>query len=263
MRKFILNFGIMITGVYMCASCNLISSAGFNDKGLPTPDAEKIEQFHNSTKIDHSIWDELLKAHVKKDGKVDYQGFKKDRFKLDLYLNKLSGLKPDGTWSRAEILAYYINLYNAYTVDFILQHYPVASIKDISGAWTREFIKIGDVKISLGGIENSLLRKMEEPRIHFAINCASISCPKLLNEAYTPEKLEEQLEKVTAEFINSNENQITPDSVKLSSIFDWYKSDFTQNGSLIDYLNKYSEVRINSAARISYNDYNWALNDSK
>jgi hypothetical protein len=261
MKKFILHFGLLITGACVFASCNLISSAGFDDKGLPAPKIMKNEQVQTSIKMDHSIWDELLKKHVQENGLVDYKGFQSDRDSLDKYLKSLSANKPDNSWTRKELLAYYINLYNAYTVDLILNNYPVESIKDISGAWTKEFIAIGDVEISLGGIENSLLRKMNEPRIHFAINCASISCPKLLNEAFTATKLEEQLDRVTREFINSDKNEIDNDVVKLSRIFDWYKNDFTENVDLIGYINKYADKQINLKANISYKDYNWALND--
>ncbi|MDX1762548.1 MAG: DUF547 domain-containing protein, partial [Christiangramia sp.] len=137
-------------------------------------------------------------------------------------------------------------------------------IKDINGAWTKEFIKIGETEVSLGAVENSLLRKMNEPRIHFAINCASISCPKLMNRAYTAENMKELLEKATMEFINSDKNDISKNSANLSSIFDWYKGDFTENGqNLIDYVNQYSEVKIRPNANVSFKEYNWELNDQK
>lgn len=247
----------------MFASCNLISSAGLNAKGLPTPDASEQTSSEKDPVIDHSAWNNLLKKHVNASGMVDYKGFKNDRSKLDEYLKLLSSQEPSKDWGANELLAYYINLYNAYTVDLILRNYPVKSIKDIDSPWTSEFIKVGDTEISLGGIENSILRKMNEPRIHFAINCASISCPKLLNEAYTADKIEEQLEKVTMEFINSDKNEISKNSAKLSSIFDWYKKDFKENGTLIEYINQYSNTKINSGANISYKEYNWNLNEAK
>ena len=108
----------------------------------------------------------------------------------------LSENEPTEVWSVQELLAYYINTYNAYTVNLILDNYPLKSIKDISGPWTKAIIPIGDNKLSLGGLENGILRKMNEPRIHFAINCASYSCPKLLNEAFTASRIDEQLEQV-------------------------------------------------------------------
>lgn len=264
MKKLIVSFAILISGACMFASCNLISSAGLNSKGLPAPDVGEVSSTDQAVEIDHSLWDQLLQDHVQENGLVDYQGFKGDREKLDNYLKMLSSQQPAEAWGADELLAYYINLYNAYTVDLILKNYPVKSIKDISGAWTKEIVKVGDTEISLGGIENSILRKMNEPRIHFAINCASISCPKLMNEAYTADKIEEQLEKAASEFINSDKNEISPNSARLSSIFDWYKKDFTKTGkSLVAFINQYSETKMKSGANISFKDYNWNLNDVK
>ncbi len=253
----------MISGLCMFASCNLISSAGLNSKGLPTPDVSQQISRDTDPILDHSTWDALLKKHVKANGLVDYNGFKNDRAELDKYLKMLSSQEPTEDWGTNELLAYYINLYNAYTVDLILRNHPLKSIKDIDSPWTKEFVKIGDTEISLGGIENSILRKMNEPRIHFAINCASISCPKLLNEAYTADKIEEQLERVTREFVNSDKNEISENSAKLSSIFDWYEKDFKESGSVLDYINRYSDTTINSGASISYKEYNWNLNEPK
>ncbi|SDS24154.1 DUF547 domain-containing protein [Gramella sp. MAR_2010_147] len=263
MKKLFLSFAILISGACMFASCNLISSAGLNSKGLPTPDASEQTSSDVDQVMDHKIWDDLLQKHVSASGMVDYKGFKNDREKLDKYLKMLSAQEPTNDWGANELLAYYINLYNAYTVDLILRNYPVKSIKDIDSPWTSEFVKVGDTEISLGGIENSVLRKMNEPRIHFAINCASISCPKLLNEAYTANKIEEQLERVTKEFINSDKNEISKNSAKLSSIFDWYKKDFKENGTVIDYVNQYSNTKISSGTSITYKDYNWDLNEAK
>jgi hypothetical protein len=146
-----------------------------------------------------------------------------------------------------------------------LDNYPIKSIKDINGPWTKGIVPIGNKMLSLGGIENSILRKMNEPRIHFAINCASISCPKLLNEAFTATKINEQLERVTREFIASDKNEITPQRVTLSSIFDWYAKDFTVNGKqdVIGYINLYSEQKIAREATLAYKEYNWNLNEQK
>ena len=249
------------------SSCNLISSAGLSSKGLPTAEAPAELPSETSASeiiVDHSAWNTLLQKYVSKEGLVNYKGLAKDQQKLNEYLQMLSKNKPTKDWSVQEQLAYYINSYNANTVKLILNNYPTKSIKDIDGAWTKDIVNIGDVKISLGGIENSILRKMNEPRIHFAINCASVSCPKLLNEAFTASKINEQLDKVTKDFINSDKNDISKNSVKLSSIFDWYKKDFTLDGkTVLDYINKYSEVKVASGTAISYKDYNWNLNEQK
>ena len=103
---------------------------------------------------------------------------------------------------------------------------------------------------------------MNEPRIHFAINCASASCPKLLNIAYKADNIETLLEKATKDFISdSDKNKISKENVQLSKIFDWYKKDFTKNGSLIDYINQYCKFKIDSDAKIYYLDYDWNLNE--
>ena len=252
----------------VATSCTLISSAGFTSKGLPTPEVPKnlISTIGNSSvNLDHSGWTKLLQKHVDTNGDVNYKAFKNDQKELDTYLNMLSENKPDNTWSVQELLAYYINLYNAYTVDLILKNYPLQSIKDISGPWTKAIVPVGDVMMSLGGIEHSILRKMNEPRIHFAINCASFSCPKLLNEAFTAEKINEQLDRITREFINSDKNNISEESAQLSSILDWYEKDYLVHGigSLREYVNQYSDIKIREGAKITFEDYNWNLNEQK
>ena len=118
--------------------------------------------------------------------------------------------------------------------------------------------------VSLGDIEHQILRKMEEPRIHFAINCASYSCPKLLNEAYTASQLEFQLQKATKGFISdSSRNQISSEKLHLSNIFKWYKKDFTQQGSVINYIQPYIAINIPTDAEINYLKYDWSLNERK
>lgn len=144
----------------------------------------------------------------------------------------------------------------------ILDNYPVKNIKDIKKPWDQEFIVLEKRAYSLGEIEHKILRKMNEPRIHFAINCASYSCPNLLNEAFTEAKIEKQLEQSTMSFINdTTKNYITKDNIEISKIFDWFSGDFIKEGNLIDFLNRYSTVKINLNAKIKFKDYNWNLND--
>lgn len=226
-----------------------------------------------TTPPSHQIWDQLVKAHVKSNGMVDYKGFIREKAKLESYLKLLSDNAPDRkTWSKNQQLAYWINAYNAFTVKLIVDNYPTKSIRDlgpklkiplIKDVWHYKFFKIGGVESSLDEIEHSIIRKeFDEPRIHFAINCASVSCPPLLNEAFVPEKLESQLQKVAITFINDpTRNKITPDAVQISSIFLWFKGDFTKKGSLVDFLNQYSKVKIKSNAKVSHLDYNWNLNE--
>jgi len=247
---------------YLNHRFGLISLAGLNGKGLPTKEVKgNLASFQmvSAISIDHTEWTALLKKYVTEDGKVDYKEFLQDKNKLDSYLNALSKQVPTNNWSVQEQLAYYINLYNAQTVNLILRNYPLKSIKDISGPWTTDFIIIGKKELSLGALEHSILRKMNEPRIHFAINCASGSCPILLNEAYTAAKLDEQLNKVTRRFINSENNSITEKNLELSRIFKWYKTDFF-DGDLIKYINQYSDVTVTPNAKIRFKEYDWNLN---
>ncbi len=247
-------------------SCGLLSAAGISKQGLSAKSAPanlQAASTQSSVTLDHSAWTLLLKKHVNQEGFVNYKSFAVDRPALDEYLTYLSGFVPDNTWSVQEQLAFYINLYNAYTVQLILDNYPTASIKDLNGPWTRAFVPVGKKQLSLGGIENSILRKMNEPRIHFAINCASYSCPKLLNEAFTANNIDTQLDKVTRDFINSERNQITTSEAKVSSLFDWYAKDYLANnvGSVIAFINAYSEVQIPEGTNLTFLDYDWSLNE--
>jgi hypothetical protein len=264
-----MNLILKMAGLFYIAlsfnGCALFSAAGLSSQGQPVKEVKtplKSTTQGSEVNVDHSQWDKLLKKYVDSDGLVDYAGIKKEDKALQSYLKMLSSQEPNDRWSVQELLAFYINLYNAYTVDLILDNYPVESIKDISGPWTRGIVPIGNNDLSLGGIENGVLRKMNEPRIHFAINCASISCPKLLNEAYTAARINEQLDKATNQFINSDKNEITIGNPKLSSIFDWYQKDFNIDGEqdVIGYINQYSEVKIEENAPIGYLEYNWNLN---
>lgn len=245
--------GLLIFGLFACSG-SLLGGTGTNPPS-------------------HLPWDQLLKSHVGTDGKVNYKGFIKDKAKLEAYLKTLSENAPDRSkWSKKEQLAYWINAYNAFTVKLIVDNYPTESIRDlgpklkipmVSDVWHYKFFKIGGKESSLDEIEHSILRKeFEEPRIHFAINCASVSCPPLLNEAFVSEKLESQLQKVAVNFINDpKRNKITPESAQVSSIFSWFKGDFTKKGSLNDFLNQYSKVKLKPNAKISFLDYDWNLNE--
>jgi hypothetical protein len=218
----------------------------------------------------HEQWDQLVSEHVTSEGWVDYKGFMGDSPALKEYLQTLSSTPPDENWSREEKIAYWLNVYNAFVIQLIINHYPVESIKDIGPAlaiptvndvFTLDYIIIGNEEISLNDVEHNILREMDEPRIHFAVNCASISCPKLRDEAYTAEKLDLQLDDQAHYFLNESEkNELSADRVEISKIFSWFSEDFTRQGSVIDYLNKFSEVEINPDADIDYKDYDWALN---
>ena len=213
------------------------------------------------TGVDHSTFDKLLKAHVSSTGVVDYAGFKSDASKLDSYIATLNENPIQSNWSKDEQLAYWINAYNAHTIKLILDNYPVKSIKDINGGkpWDKQWIKLGGKTYSLNNIENDIIRPtFNEPRIHFAVNCAAESCPPLHNGAWTASNLESNLELSTKKFINNSKyNQISASGASISSIFDWYGGDF---GDVKAFLNRYSNTKLDSSSKISYSDYNWNLN---
>ncbi len=213
----------------------------------------------------HMAWDQLLKKHVSPEGWVDYRGFAGDKKRLISYLEDLGHHLPGEDWSREAKLAYYINLYNAATVLLILEHYPLKSIRDIPRPWAKKRIQIGDQRYSLGELEHDILRKMGEPRIHFAINCASVSCPKLLPRAFVEETLESQLEAVTRDFINDpSRNRFSPGEARLSRIFKWYRKDFeNRNTSLIDFINRYLTDPLPAGIPVSYLPYDWSLNEKQ
>ena len=210
----------------------------------------------------HSSFDALLQKYVSAEGQVDYKGFKIETSALRAYIASLSENLPDDTWSKEDKLAYWINAYNAMTIDLIIRNYPVASIKDIKDPWKQRFWKLGDKWYNLDEIEHQIIRKMGEPRIHFALVCAAVSCPKLYNKAFTASSLEEDLAKLTREFLSdSSKNTLTEDSIELSKIFSWFAKDFKQDGSLVEFLNKYSDIEISENAKKRFKKYNWALNE--
>jgi hypothetical protein len=212
-----------------------------------------------------TIYNGLLQAHVTQDGIVDYKSF--NRKKLRLYLASLEKVTPEPTWSKNRKKAFWINVYNAYTLQIILDNYPLASIlkikKAAKTAWEIPFVKVGNRRYTLDHIEHEILRKKyKDPRIHVGVNCASISCPKLLNVAFTEKNVDAQLENLMTGFVNdTNRNKISKKKINISKIFSWFKEDFTEKGSIIEYLNQYSRTPINKNAQIRYKSYDWNLNE--
>ena len=226
-----------------------------------------------SSPIEHGMWTTLLQKHVDAMGNVDYRGFIRDSVALNEYLDLLSSHHPNRkNWSEQERLAYWINAYNAFTVKLITDHYPIKSIKDIkrgiifiNTVWDIKFINIEGQEYTLNNIEHGIIRKrFKEPRMHCAINCASISCPALLNEAFEANQLEQQLTEVTRAFLaDESRNKITENVVQLSKIFSWFSGDFKTGGykGVLDFVNKHTDTNVSTDAKKSYLDYNWALNE--
>jgi hypothetical protein len=136
------------------------------------------------------------------------------------------------------------------------------NIEGSNTVWNKKFVKIGGRQLSLDEIEHDILRKQfNEPCIHFAIACASFSCPPLRREAYSAKRLDSQLEDQAIRFINdSRRNKISASNAQLSKIFSWFKEDFTRDGSLISFLNRYAQTRLKPDAKVSYLEYDWKLN---
>ena len=259
MKKKILIPIILLTVVcfYFFSNCNSINT---NFK----PSSAKS--------ISHELFEELLVANVTDKGNVNYQNFIKEKKKFIQYLDLLSDNAPSPKWSKNQKLAYWINAYNAFTIKLIIDNYPVKSITDlhppmsiglINGIWHKKFFRIGGQEMNLNAIEHQILRKdFEEPRIHFAIVCASKSCPKLLNHAFVADKIEEQLMQQAKAFLADDfRNKIKKEKIELSKIFSWFKGDFTKKSNLITFLNQYSPTPIDKNASISYLDYDWSLNE--
>ena len=216
-------------------------------------------------RAEHDTWNALTKKYVSATGKVNYKGMKSELPKIKSYLRQLETAFPKKDWSKNEKLAYWINLYNASTVHLIASNYPTTSITKLSGGkpWDKKFVKSGTKTYSLNDIENTIVRpQFKDPRIHAALNCAAVSCPKLLNGAYLPNKLNAQLDKQTRAWINdASKNKLNGNKAQVSQIFDWYKADFKDG--VVAFLNKYimTSVALEPNAKITYLEYDWALNE--
>jgi hypothetical protein len=221
-------------------------------------------------RVDHSIFGDLLKSHSK-NGLVDYQGFKSDEKALARYLGVLEKVDPESL-SRSEQMAFYINAYNAWTIKLILTKYPgVKTIKDLGtlfqSPWEKKFVKINGKDVSLDHIEHDILRpQFKDPRIHFAVNCASKSCPPLLGEPFTGTQLQRQLDGVTKSFINDPKSTfIKGDKLYVSRIFKWFGEDF--GNDILGFVRSYAQGALaqnigngDKKLKIRYLDYDWSLN---
>lgn len=239
--------------------------------------------------FDHRTWDSLLERHVRSIGggvatQVDYAGMARERAALKDYLDTLAAVKEANfrRWPKNERLAFLINAYNAWTVELVLTAWPrVDSIKDLgsllASPWKMSFIPLLGRTRSLDDIEHKLIRTkgvFDEPRIHFAVNCASVGCPALRTEAYTAKKLDTQLADATRRFLGDrSRNRLTDGRLEVSSIFKWYGDDFERVGGLRAFLADQGEVLgLTNAERqalrdrslkIAFLDYDWRLNGTR
>lgn len=221
-----------------------------------------FQQDQNQDKGIHASWNVLLQQYVDADGNVDYHSWKKSQTDLDKYIQLLEKTPPANYWDKNDSLAYFINAYNAVTVKLILDNYPLKSIRDIKDPWDSKSLNLPNNRLTLNDIEHKVLRKMDDPRIHFAINCASASYPQLSNEAFRASKVQKQLEEATALFINdTSKNQISEKNIGLSKIFLWFSKDFGSKKERIAFIQKYSQKSFKDNAKIKYQEYDWSLNE--
>lgn len=245
--------------------------------GKKWPKAQQI----SIDEVDHQAFDELLQKYVDEDGMVNYKAWHKsttDRNTLNDYLAHLSQADSKKPAERDAQLAYWINAYNAVTIEGILRVYPTSSIRNHTAKligyniWKNLMLHVGDEKINLNDIEHKVLRPMDEPRIHFAIVCASIGCPRLLNEAYTAEKLEDQLVTNSKDFFSRSQNlqvDAKTNSIKMSNIMSWYGDDFGKNSgaqvrAVVEYFPDAAKKVVDAGKfRVGYLSYDWNLNEQK
>jgi hypothetical protein len=226
----------------------------------------------------HSAWDADLKRHVNGQGLVDYRSWKRDSSALDAYLNDLSAASTRA-WTRDQKLAFWINAYNAITIRYILDAYPVASIRDIDGVWKSKRATVAGKSLTLDAIEHQILRKeIREPRIHFAIVCASIGCPNLIAEAFRSEGLSVQLDAAATAFVRSPQKlrlDAARGEIYLSRIFKWFGEDFSsykgvsrywgKTNGILSFVAKYLPKGTQRYVRdekldVEWLDYDWSLN---
>jgi hypothetical protein len=237
------------------------------------------------SQFNYSPLDELVGMYVQGNS-VNYSKLLKDKEKLISFTDSLATISPNSHperfKTRNEQLAYWINAYNAYILKIIIENYPVDSIKDIKfigfTVWLHKNT-LGGEEISFKSLEDDIIRDMyQDPRIHFAINCASVSCPPLRNKAYFPGTLDQQMDESTSIFINDTNNfRIAEEEGKiyLSSIFDWYDDDYIdwlrekmdiEEPHILDYIKVYYKGQFNEEwydYDIEFLEYDWSLNDIK
>ncbi len=275
-------WGAVISALFAVLAVAGAACAHFNPQiiqGLFGPPSATLTEAYQpkpaGPKFDHSKFDAILMRHVDQDGWVDYQAIASDPRPLDEYIKSLKGA-PFDDLGRNEKLALLINAYNAFTIRLILDHWAGGALKSIMDIpagkrWDDPRWRIGKNTFSLSQIEHEQIRpKFKEPRVHFALVCAAVGCPKLRNEAYQAKRMEEQLEDQTR-YAHSHERwfrfEAGAGAVHLTRLYDWYGGDFKQvAGFVLDYVGRYSselkkELQAGRKPSIKWLEYNWQLND--
>ncbi|NHN24992.1 DUF547 domain-containing protein [Flavobacterium jejuense] len=221
-----------------------------------------IQSVAFSQYINYQFYEDFLNKYVSEEGYVDYDAIYENQIDLQQVIKRFQSIDVYDNWSKNQKLSYWINTYNVYSMKLIIDNFPINSIKDVVGSFDLRFIPYNNQFISLNYIEKEIISKTLDERIHFAINCASISCPNINRTPFYGDTIEMQLDAAAKAFVNDmSKNYITKREVKLSKLFDWFSRHFLKNNeSIIAYINKYSEVKIKDNAIISYLEYNWSLN---
>jgi hypothetical protein len=205
-------------------------------------------------------YSDVLSNYVDDNGMVNYAALSNDRKPLDDYIQSLENLNTDG-WTEQDWIAFWINAYNARTLQVVIDHYPTEGIRKISGAWKKLKVPILGKERTLDEIEHKILRKeYKEPRIHMALVCAAKSCPKLRSEPYVGSRLDEQLADQSRDFLSRPSRfKVEGNTAYISQIFKWFKKDFE---SVPDFIKTYSGQDI-SGLKIKYQSYDWSLNEQE
>jgi hypothetical protein len=253
--------------------------------GVAAPSAElwakwQAHDDQSSATIDHSVWNRFLHSYVRigSDGiaRIPYARVAaSDRDMLAIDLSRLSGL-PISRYSRREQFAFWVDLYNELTTKLVLDHYPVASIMQVSispglfsfGPWGRKLITLEGEALSLDDIEHRILRPIwRDPRIHYAVNCAALGCPNLQPEAFTAANTEALLERAARDYVNHPRGAaVAGGELTVSSIYVWYQADFGgTDRAVIEHLKHYAQpglaAALAGATRLAHDRYDWTLND--
>lgn len=261
-----------------------VNAGAFEQLFSPKAELWEIWQAHNEespNNIEHKDWTLFLQNNIRqgKDGvnRLDYAAISSaDRNSLRSYIEALQIINIS-EYRRSEQLAYWINLYNAVTVNVVVTHYPVKSIRDIDispgffadGPWGKKIIRVNNEELSLNDIEHRILRPLwKDARIHFAVNCASVGCPDLNQQAFLAETIDEQLDSAAKKYIAHPRGvKITDDGVVVSSIFSWFQQDFgNTEADVIKYIQKYANndksKSLEGIRFFSGDEYDWSLNDT-
>lgn len=264
---------------------SLVGAGGLEAMFAPKAEPWALWTAHDATsaqKINHQSWDTFLTRYVQKhpDGinRLPYAAVTDaDKQSLTNYITAMRAIAIN-KYNRIEQLAYWINLYNAETVHIVLQHYPVASIRDIDispgffadGPWGKQLLTVNQQALSLNDIEHRILRPIwKDPRVHYAVNCASLGCPNLQDRAFTAENLEDMLNMAAREYVNHPRGvKIDEGSLYVSSIYSWFGGDFgNDTPAVIQHIKQYADPGLAKTLEkidfINGDSYNWSLNDSQ